>query len=55
MEEFKTRTAGRKGKEEETVIGLYENNIPIPIIAKSLKITEEKVEDIIEKHKNTEG
>jgi predicted transposase/invertase (TIGR01784 family) len=41
---------GREDKEVEAVIGLYENDIPIPIIAKSLKITEQKVEQIIEKH-----
>jgi predicted transposase/invertase (TIGR01784 family) len=43
-----------KAKEEahiEAVIGLYENGVPIPIIAKSLKITEEKVKQIIENHK----
>ncbi len=46
-----------KGKEEEkedAVIGLYENGVQIPIIAKSLKSSVEKVEKIIEKHKKQE-
>jgi predicted transposase/invertase (TIGR01784 family) len=38
-------------KEIETVLGLHENEVPIPIIAKSLKVTEEKVREIIEKHR----
>ena len=49
------QTAKRKGKEEgkeEAVIGLYENNVPISIIANALKMTEGKVNEIIEKHKN---
>ena len=36
----------KKAKEEaeiDTVIGFYENDVPIPVIAKSMKITEEKV------------
>jgi hypothetical protein len=33
---------------KEAVLGLHENGVPIPIIAKSLKITEEKVREIIE-------
>jgi hypothetical protein len=36
----------KEEKEIEAVIGLYENNVPISIIAKSLKITEEKVTQI---------
>lgn len=45
----------KKAKEEaeiESVIGLFENDVPIPIIAKSLKITEERVKQIIENHGN---
>lgn len=44
--------AERKGREKqkiEAVIGLYENGVPIAIIAKSLKMTEEEVKQIIEK------
>ena len=40
----------KKAKEEErieTVIGLYENGVAIPVIAKSLKMTELAVTDII--------
>lgn len=43
-----------KAKEEqtiETVIGFYENGVTISIIAKSLKITGEKVKQIIENNK----
>ncbi len=43
-----------KGK-EDAVMGFYENGVQIPTIAKSLKISVEKVEEIIKKHKNTEG
>jgi len=45
----------KKAKEEaeiESVIGLFENDVPIQVIAKSLKITEERVQQIIENHKN---
>jgi predicted transposase/invertase (TIGR01784 family) len=45
----------QKGKEEteiEAVIGFYENGVPIPIIAKSLKITQDKAALIIKNHKN---
>ncbi len=44
-----------KGQEEEknaAVIGFYENDVPIPIIAKSLKITEEHALQIIDNHKD---
>jgi hypothetical protein len=37
----------RDEKEREAVLGLHENGVPIPIIAKSLKITEEKVCEIM--------
>jgi predicted transposase/invertase (TIGR01784 family) len=39
-------------KEIESVIGLFENDVPIPVIAKSLKISEERAKQIIENHKN---
>lgn len=52
------KKANQQGKEEgkqeveiEAVVGLYENNVSVPIIAKALKITEEKVLQIIENHK----
>ncbi len=44
-----------KGREEEknaAIIGFYENGVPIPIIAKSLKITEEQVSQIVENYIN---
>ena len=37
---------------EDAVIGLYENNVSISIIANSLKITEDKVNEIIENNQN---
>lgn len=43
---------GEENKEIEAILGLYENAVPIPVIAKSLKITEERVRQIIEDHKN---
>jgi predicted transposase/invertase (TIGR01784 family) len=39
---------GEENKEIEAVLGLYENQVPVSIIAKSLKITEERVLKIIE-------
>jgi predicted transposase/invertase (TIGR01784 family) len=42
---------GAAQKEIEAVIGFYENGIPMPVIAKSLKILEQTVADIIENHK----
>jgi exonuclease VII small subunit len=36
----------------ESVIGFYENGVQLSIIAKSLKITEDRVKQIIDKHKN---
>jgi hypothetical protein len=42
----------REDRDVEAVIGLWENDIPVNIIAKSLKITQEKIKEIIEKHKN---
>ncbi len=43
---------GEGNKEIEAVIGFYENDVPIAVIAKSLKITEEQVLQIIENHTN---
>ena len=34
-------------KEIKVILGLFENGVSIPIIAKSLKITEKKVEYVI--------
>lgn len=48
------REEGEEKKEIQAIIGLYENNIPIPLIAKSLKISIEKVEEVIKRHSNTE-
>ena len=47
-----TREITKEETQIEAVIGLYENGVQIPTIAKSLKIAEDKVEQIIEKHKN---
>jgi predicted transposase/invertase (TIGR01784 family) len=47
-----TREITKEETQFEAVIGLYENGVQLPIIAKSLKIREEKVKQIIEKHKN---
>jgi predicted transposase/invertase (TIGR01784 family) len=44
---------GVENKEMEAVIGVYENEVPIPIIAKSLKMSELKVLQIIENHKQS--
>ena len=38
---------GSSQKAIEAVIGLHENNVPVDIIAKSLKMTEEQVQKII--------
>jgi hypothetical protein len=43
----------QKGK-EDAVIGFYENDVPIPIIAKSLRISIESVEEVIKIYKKTE-
>ncbi len=48
----------QKGKEEEkedAVIGLHGNGVSKEVIAKSLKTSIEKVEEIIKKYSNTEG
>jgi hypothetical protein len=50
-EKGKLTAAKKKGKEEErndNIIGLHENSVPIPIIAKSLKLSEADVLKIIE-------
>ena len=38
---------GKEDKEKEAVLGFYENDVPISIIAKPLKITEGKVRELI--------
>lgn len=43
---------GKEEKEIEAVIGFFENGISVPVIAKSLKITEERVIQIIENQLN---
>jgi predicted transposase/invertase (TIGR01784 family) len=53
--EKKSLQKGEEKKETEAIIGLHENGVPIPIIAKSLKISIEKVEEVIKNHSNTEG
>lgn len=42
---------GEERKEEEAVVGLYENGVPISVIAASLKITEERIEEILKRRK----
>jgi predicted transposase/invertase (TIGR01784 family) len=48
----KGKEEGKEEKEIEAVLGLHENEVPVPIIAKSLKITEQRVLQIIENQKN---
>ena len=43
---------GREEEREAAVIGLHDNGIPVPIIAKSLKMTEQKVTEVIENQRN---
>ena len=43
---------GREEEREAAVIGMHDNGIPVPIIAKSLKMTEQSVVEAIENHKN---
>ena len=45
---------GIKQGKEEAVLGLHENGVPVSIIAKSLKITERRVIQIIENQPNKE-
>ena len=42
--------AGKEAKAREAAIGLFENGVSVEIIAKSLKLTEEKVREIIEQN-----
>ena len=42
--------AGKEAKAREDAIGFYENGVSIEIIAKSLKMSEEKVREIIEQN-----
>jgi predicted transposase/invertase (TIGR01784 family) len=48
----KAELKAEQKKEIKAVIGLYENGVSMTIIVNSLKITEEKVIEIIEIHKN---
>ncbi len=48
----KAELKAEQKKETEAVIGLFENGVPVSVIAKSLKIAEDKVTEIIENHKN---
>lgn len=48
----KAELKAEQKKEKEAVIGFYENGVPLSIIAKSLKITEDKATEIIENHRN---
>lgn len=40
----------KEEQRNEDVLGLYENEVPVSIIAKSLKLTEEQITEIIEKY-----
>ena len=42
------REETKEESQKEAILGFYENGVPIPIIAKSLKMTEDKVREIIE-------
>ena len=44
------KAAGIEAKAREDAIGLYENGVSVEIIAKSLKMSEEKVKEIIEQN-----
>ena len=43
---------GREEEREAAVIGLHDNGIPVSTIAKALKMTEQKVIEIIDNHRN---
>ena len=43
---------GREEEREAAVIGLYDNGIPVAIIAKSLKMSEQKILEVIDNHIN---
>jgi predicted transposase/invertase (TIGR01784 family) len=47
--EQKAEQKGRQEEKKEAVIGMYENGISIELIASSLKISKERVQQIIEK------
>ncbi len=51
QERIKSKEEGKIEKEIEAVLGLYENGVPISIIAKSLNITENRVNEIIQAKK----
>jgi predicted transposase YdaD len=44
----KGRKEGAENKEIEAVLGFYRNGVSVEIIAKSLNLTAEKVEQVIE-------
>ena len=48
----KAKEEGKEEKEIEAVLGFYENGVPVSVIAKSLKITEQRVLQIIETRKD---
>jgi predicted transposase/invertase (TIGR01784 family) len=53
--EIEAKEIIKKAKENwdiETVVSFFENEVPVNVIAKSLKIPLDKVKQIIEKHKN---
>jgi len=47
VKQEEAREDGKQEKAIEAVIGLHENNVPVDIIAKSLKMPVETVEKII--------
>jgi hypothetical protein len=52
-EKGRETAAEKRGVEKqkiEAILGLYENSIPVSIIANSLKISKKEVEAVIEKH-----
>ena len=44
------KEAGIAAKTQDAAIGLFENGVSVEIIAKSLKLSEEKVREIIEQN-----
>jgi hypothetical protein len=46
----KAEMIGAERKEAEAIVGLYDNNIPIAVIAVSLKISEDRVKSILHKY-----
>ena len=49
----KAELKAEQKKEKEAVIGFYENGVPVSIIAKSLKITEDNATEIIENYRKS--